>query len=547
MTEIDYDIKDRKREMKKIYMRAGVVPYEVLTPEECLQRNALGGNSGNLLYQYSMVKTLSTEGTVVVPNQYRIHLNDADRINEECEMFIIPLADAFRKDFMRELREITELVKHLTIPCVVTGVGLRSTYEPDFSKTKMFDEDVKNFINAVLDKSAMLGLRGEITAEYLKRLGYKEEVDYTVIGCPSLYMNGEHLKLKELHLNRDSKISTNSTIDPAPNFAHFLRRVQDEYKDHYFVGQVTRELRLLYAGCQMPANPLYPCKKYEDKIYQEDRARFFVNVPKWMEFLTAMDLSVGSRFHGTIAGLMAGTPSIIFPGDSRTREFVAYHKMPSMPMYEVPENLTLEELVERVDFKSVEQVQKKNFNHFIEFLDKNGIDHIYKEKSDKDYFQERMQNIELAPGLQPLLEINQEIFKKRVLPSYDWLFDAFLTNNANYSLLLDWLEIKNKGKSIAEYLKEQGFYKVAIFGATGVSERLCEELECTSEISVECIMDEKSGKLIRGKIVQSIEESKLDDVDVVIVTIPYKKEMMKDKFPKGWNVKFLKEIIDSLL
>ena len=159
MTEIDYDIKDRKREMKKIYMRAGVVPYEVLTPEECLQRNALGGNSGNLLYQYSMVKTLSTEGTVVVPNQYRIHLNDADRINEECEMFIIPLADAFRKDFMRELREITELVKHLTIPCVVTGVGLRSTYEPDFSKTKMFDEDVKNFINAVLDKSAMLGLR----------------------------------------------------------------------------------------------------------------------------------------------------------------------------------------------------------------------------------------------------------------------------------------------------------------------------------------------------------------------------------------------------
>lgn len=536
-----------EEKMKKIYMRAGVVPYETVTSGECLERNVLGGNSGNLLYQYSMVKALSTKGTVVVPNQYRINLNDVERINEECEMFIIPLADAFRKDFMRELREMTEFIKRLTIPCVVTGVGLRSTYEPDFSKTKMFDDDVKAFVNVVLDKSAMLGLRGEITGEYLRRLGYREEVDYTVIGCPSLYMNGDTLKLKELHLESDSKISTNSIMNPSINFAKFIRRVQETYADHYFVGQVTRELRLLYSGVSMPANPLYPCQQYEDSIYQEDRARFFVNVPKWMEFLQGMDLSVGARFHGTVAGLVAGTPSIIFPGDSRTREFVAYHKMPSMPMHEVPENLTLEELVNQVDFKSIELTHKKNFDHFIEFLDKNGIDHIYKEKSDVDYFQERMDQITLAPALQPMLELNQETFETRVRPSYDWITNAFIQNNANCKMLLDWLEIKNKGKSIAGYLRDKEYHKIAIYGSTGVSKRLYEELENERGIHVECILDRKGGTPFADRVVESIADSELNDIDAVIISMPYEKATIKEEFPNGCNVEFLQSIINTLL
>lgn len=532
--------------MKKIYMRAGVVPYETITPEECLERNVIGGNSGNLLYQYSMVKTLSTKGTVVVPNQYRINLNDADRINEECEMFIIPLADAFRKDFMKELREMTELIKRLTIPCVVTGVGLRSTYEPDFSMTKTFDEDVKAFVNAVLDKSAMLGLRGEITGEYLKRLGYREEIDYTVIGCPSLYMNGDALKLKELHLNRDSKISTNSIMNPSINFASFIRRVQSDYANHYFVGQVTRELRLLYAGVPMPANPLYPCKQYEDDIYQEDRARFFVNVPKWMEFLREMDLSVGARFHGTVAGLVAGTPSIIFPGDSRTREFVAYHKMPSMPMHEVPEDLTLEELVNQVDFKSIEQVHKKNFEHFIEFLDKNGIDHIYKEQSDTDYFQERMDQITLAPALQPMLELNQENFETRVLPSYEWITNAFIQNLTNNKMLLSWLEIKNKGKSVAGYLRDRGYDKIAIYGATAVAKCLYEELVQESDITVECILDKKGGMPFIDKVVQTVKASELNDIDAVII-MPCEKASIREQFPEACNMEFFDSILNTLL
>lgn len=57
-------------------------------------------------------------------------------------MFIIPLANAFREDFVEELRNLTKLIRKLKIPCVVIGVGVQADYEPDFNKTNIFDKDV---------------------------------------------------------------------------------------------------------------------------------------------------------------------------------------------------------------------------------------------------------------------------------------------------------------------------------------------------------------------------------------------------------------------
>ena len=52
------------------------------------------------------------------------------------------------------------------------------------------------FCNAVLEKSRSIGVRGEITQEYLVRLGIKRrKID--VIGCPSMYTFGDFLPLKK--------------------------------------------------------------------------------------------------------------------------------------------------------------------------------------------------------------------------------------------------------------------------------------------------------------------------------------------------------------
>lgn len=176
--------------MKRIYFRGGQLPYEYATPDRVLNRNYLGSNSGNLLYQYSILKALMTsENDVLEANYYEVFRYSPEYINENFDVFIIPMADAFRDSFVTEMRQLTDFIKQLKIPCVVTGGGLASPYEPDFRTVEhKFNNDVKEFMNAVLEKSAIVGVRGKITADYLSYLGFRDDKDFMVIGCPSLYI-----------------------------------------------------------------------------------------------------------------------------------------------------------------------------------------------------------------------------------------------------------------------------------------------------------------------------------------------------------------------
>jgi len=532
--------------LKKIFMRTGVVPYETVTPTDCLTKNVLGGNSGNLLYQYSMVKALSTEGTVVVPSRYKVDLNDADRINQECSSFVIPLADAFRPDFMKELRELTELIKRLTIPCIVTGIGVRTTYEPELKMSFPFDEEVKKFVNAVLEKSSMLGLRGEITGKYLQRLGYQEEKDFTVIGCPSLYANGPHMKLKPVNLSRDSAISLNALLYSKQNLEHFITRTSERYPNHYFVGQEKMELRLLYTGCEFRASEEYPCNSVDSAYYQNERARFFINVPSWLDFMKQMDVSAGPRFHGNVAAILAGTPAILLATDARTREFMEYHKIPGIAQKDIREDMNLEDIVNKANFHGMETEHQKNFEHFVEFLNKNGLENIYQEKQEKDYFAERMERISAYPEVKPVIHHTNETFENGVKLSYDWLVDHYYTFGANYYLLSKWMDAKAKGKSVIDYFQTKGIHRIAIYGIHDISHKLYEELKESKDVSIAYVIEPDSGQVFHGIPVQTLEQSDFTKVDSIVVAKVSEFAEVRKKFPDESRIVSLREIIDEL-
>jgi hypothetical protein len=292
------------------------------------------------------------------------------------------------------------MVKKLTIPCVVTSVGLRSTYEPDFSVPFDFDNDVKEFVSAVLEKSSIIGVRGEITGKYLSRLGFKEDTDYMVTGCPSMYTNGSSLPIRPLNLTKDSRICLNSSVTTPNNIHDFLYRTAQEIPDWHFVPQVRSELQILYSGIpyKVKANPHYP-RKISDKAYCDERSKFFLNAPTWFDYLAEADLAIGSRLHGNIAALIAGTPALLFPKDARVRELADYHKLTSVPANQVTEDTSVWELVESVDFQSPCSVQKETFDRFISFLDKNEIPHIYSNDAEPSVipFEERMKQVKLQP------------------------------------------------------------------------------------------------------------------------------------------------------
>ncbi|MEG2775155.1 MAG: polysaccharide pyruvyl transferase family protein [Acetivibrio sp.] len=396
--------------MKNLLIRAGISPLDNFDAAYILNHNAIGDNVGNLIYAYSVFRTLMTDSVEeITPNYYKSLEGKADEINEKYDAFIIPLADAFREDFMPEMRKMTALIKQLTIPCVIVGVGLRAPFEPGTEMRYPFDEDIKDFMKAVLDKSAMVGVRGEYTAAYLSRLGFRDGTDHTVIGCPSMYTNGSELEIRKPVLTKDSVISINASVLSPNNVHAFVKKCEMEFPNYYFLPQRLQEMRLLYTG--MPyfhkQKGKYPTR-ITDEVYAEDRVKFFLNIPTWREFLGKADLSVGGRLHGNIVATVSGTPSILIPHDGRMRELTEYHHLTHIWAKDIHEDSDLLELASKLDFQDVSRYHKKNFQHYLDFLDKNGLDHIYKNGANPKVapLEKRLEKITLQPPVSSVIHCN---------------------------------------------------------------------------------------------------------------------------------------------
>lgn len=113
-------------------MRMGMSPFDNCSLYEVVSKDTIGTNSGNMLFPYAIMRNIYSEG-MEIDGYSNANPNDAEKINSKYDMFIIPLANAFRDNFRGELRNLTDLVKKLTIPCIVVGVGLQADYEPKYT------------------------------------------------------------------------------------------------------------------------------------------------------------------------------------------------------------------------------------------------------------------------------------------------------------------------------------------------------------------------------------------------------------------------------
>ena len=368
--------------MKKILIRAGINPLAPPNDARIVTRNLIGGNVGNLIYANSVYRTLMVSGdTELICDNYSMDENDAPWINENCSAYIIPLADLFRESGKRERNRLRKLVKNLNIPCIILGVGIRAKNEKEIENGFSFDKDVKNFVSTVLEKSPMLGLRGELTGKYLTKLGFREDKDFMVIGCPSMYTYGARLKRPAgpLNITKDSAISVNASVVATNENLAFVFGILNEYKNSVFLPQRQGELLTLYTGrdyehiCNKPIYPIH----ITDDIYAQNRVKMFLQAKQWMDFLSTRELSIGCRMHGNIAAILAGTPTVIIPHDMRMKELIDYHKLPSLRPGEIKKCRTLEDVLERVDFNAMFTRHCENFERYRKFLEICGVNNIY--------------------------------------------------------------------------------------------------------------------------------------------------------------------------
>ncbi|MFE5400658.1 polysaccharide pyruvyl transferase family protein [Streptomyces sp. NPDC056580] len=396
------------RHPKRILLRSGKSPYDVFSVEQALHQDVIATNSGNLIFQDAAHKILETPDTEVFSNGGRTEVAAAARINAEYDAFVVPLANAFRPSFEVALQRLTRLISKLRIPVVVLGVGAQTGVGYDAARLKRIEPTVRDFCSAVLERSASIGVRGEFTEQYLRDMGFK---DVEVIGCPSLFMNGRELDVRKgaAGLTAESRIAINGSHSAVgkQGLGRVIDRTHERYPNLRFIGQNLSDARQLHwrdlsdpVAARVTAMPTHP----DHPMYREDKVRVYVDPITWIDELRPFDFSFGSRIHGNIAALLAGTPATVLCGDSRTLELCRYFEIPHQLLEKVGKDLEATDparLYEQADFSGLVGNHAERFDRFTAFLDKNGLQNTFTHGDGGAAFEKRMRSLSFPPGVRP--------------------------------------------------------------------------------------------------------------------------------------------------
>ncbi|MBE5808789.1 MAG: polysaccharide pyruvyl transferase family protein [Clostridiales bacterium] len=372
--------------MKKALMWSVIPLDNRCSRDDMLIENRIGSNSGNLLFHTSMARALTLDESGVPDTCFTEVGRDlaafADRANATYRAFVMPLANAFRANYIPRLRTLTKLVRALSIPCIVTGVGIQADEAEAAARGFSFDADVHAFVDAVLDKSAMLGVRGHVTAGYLKHLGYVEDRHFTVIGCPSMYSFGPSLPTVDMgELRADAEICYNGKADSAQEIRAFTHGALRRFPNHTYIAQNLDELRMLRAGVPVfpasirPAPEYIPMTRLHRRV-RAGRAVGFLDAGTWIAAMRGMALSFGCNIHGNVAALLAGVPAVVLEKDQRVAEIARYHDIPTVTMAQMRAGVDPMRAFECADFSRFNEGHAERFGRFAAFMDANGLAHI---------------------------------------------------------------------------------------------------------------------------------------------------------------------------
>lgn len=343
--------------MKRIlFIMPGTIPVKKL----------IGDNTGNYVYYMAVLSyfwKMEKVSTFTIDEIKHKLEDDAEWAYKNFDMAIMAEANMFAlyyKDTL--LISNAAFVKSLKIPCFILGIGCQNDIEHSLKNLEPINDQVRNYVDTILNSGGMLTLRGNLTGEYLKSLGYK---DIPVFGCPSMYINGLSFEISDKKvLPQDFKPMYN-----AQYVQDLDEKLYKDYPDSAFFDQ-DRYLRSLFE----PLNAKdydYLQNKLFIKLYERGRILGDINYYPWRKSIldNGFNFSYGSRIHGNIIAIQAGIPAFVKVIDSRTREIAEFYGIPNSLEYHFDEKKdSLYDLYKSISYKKFNESYSEKFDRFKDFI-----------------------------------------------------------------------------------------------------------------------------------------------------------------------------------
>lgn len=341
--------------------------------------DATGQNTGNLIFSAALRRLVrGADFDITGPEAFA-------RLRETCDGVVIAAANWLQPG--RDLGEMAALIEQVDKPTVLVGLGAQA----QDGRIPELPAGTRRLLAVVSERSGAISVRGDFSAEVLDHYGIS---NVTVTGCPSLlYHLDRPAAIARAPGDGPLRLGLNGLLPPQRDgprmdLARFMlgetRRLGAAY-----VAQTELPLVRLARGTAQEADWPHLARaldvdlildgpdRAEAAAWAARRLRIFGNAPDWIDWTRGRDLVIGTRLHGVIAPLLAGTPALLLTHDSRTQEMARQAGLPALPFAQVRQagRIDPRALWARVDPDRFNTRQRAYFSAFCRFFDAVGIPH----------------------------------------------------------------------------------------------------------------------------------------------------------------------------
>lgn len=331
----------------------------------------LGENTGNMMFTESLGQVLNN------PTTTSFAIPDAALEGRDC----IVLASANWVNEFEDFSWLADRLEKTNLPVFLVGIGAQAGLDHAIPKVP---EGTIRLLKLVSERSTAIAARGDFTAEVLESYGIKNVVS---AGCPSMLLLGQSGP-KYTHKASAENVVLHGTrhgFGRANAFQNWIYRqamlndwdllLQSEKADVYFALGKLSNPKILEMATPIVTETFGAESIDEVSSYLRRRGLFFTSFHPWIEAMKTRSFCVGTRIHGTVAALLAGTPAVLIAHDSRTLELAQKMAIPHILSSELSpeEPFPIERVLAVHENSKSSEGYASYYSSYLEFFKRNGL------------------------------------------------------------------------------------------------------------------------------------------------------------------------------